>query len=276
MAASSIPPPTDARRNDATGSITVQKQSQSQDQNQEAIQDNHPLGPEPDSTGDSRMERTGKSRLNSLDRDACQDNSGISVISSVAIDGQVQQFENSITPQRWKLVVGGRRIPRRLESRARALEVIAAYKMMHVQTSNRCWQDYIIPWHNMRVSEFLRTGDDLCDGGTKASTGASPPDHNEGDGIERTQTQKPPVDPPVGSPGDSSSSPSPGAPQSHLEFAARRNLEHILSVCAVQTISQTLDNVIPIATPFALQDVEAVALTCGDMSGHRICWSASL
>ncbi|KAI7774877.1 uncharacterized protein LA080_007702 [Diaporthe eres] len=220
MAASSAQLPTEARRNDVTGSTTVQKKSQDHEpQHQEAIQDNHPFISEPDSTADSRTERTGKSQLSSHDRDACpEDSYGVSVISSVAINGRVQQFKNRITPQRWKLVVPGRRIPR-----APVAEVTAAFKMEHVQTSKARWQDYVIPWHN------IRTGEDLCDGGTKAPAGGSLPGNHDGDGIESTQRQDPPVHPPTGTPGKSSASKSPTAPQNHLEFTGRRNLEHILS-----------------------------------------------
>ncbi|KAL1799476.1 hypothetical protein ACET3X_003513 [Alternaria dauci] len=46
----------------------------------------------------------------------------------------------------------------------------------------------------------------------------------------------------------------------HLDFIMRRNLEHILSVCSI-----------PILEPHR----DGIALTCGDMSGHRIVTSAS-
>jgi hypothetical protein len=46
--------------------------------------------------------------------------------------------------------------------------------------------------------------------------------------------------------------------QPHLEFMIRRNLEHILSVCSI-----------PIPD-------KGIALTCGDMSGHRLVTSATL
>ncbi|KAH0490380.1 hypothetical protein TgHK011_001851 [Trichoderma gracile] len=48
----------------------------------------------------------------------------------------------------------------------------------------------------------------------------------------------------------------------HLDFILRRNLEHILSVCAIPVASD------PSTTP-------AVALTCGDISGHRVTGKAS-
>jgi hypothetical protein len=58
-----------------------------------------------------------------------------------------------------------------------------------------------------------------------------------------------------------------------LDYATRRNLEHILSVCAIPVPPGHVwdyDNMKPeVAEP-------AIALTCGDMSGHRVCISASL
>ena len=47
----------------------------------------------------------------------------------------------------------------------------------------------------------------------------------------------------------------------HLDFIMRRNLEHILSVCSIPTLQSYEDG---------------IALTCGDISGHRIVNSASL
>ncbi|KAB2109626.1 hypothetical protein AG0111_0g1109 [Alternaria gaisen] len=46
----------------------------------------------------------------------------------------------------------------------------------------------------------------------------------------------------------------------HLDFIMRRNLEHTLSVCSVPTLQPNRDG---------------IALTCGDISGHRIVNSAS-
>ncbi|KAL1622898.1 hypothetical protein SLS56_008579 [Neofusicoccum ribis] len=59
----------------------------------------------------------------------------------------------------------------------------------------------------------------------------------------------------------------------HFDFVFRRNLEHILSVCSI-----------PIPLESAKNDTEArgsiskpaIALTCGDMSGHRIVTSSTL
>ncbi|KAI9648345.1 hypothetical protein NHQ30_002978 [Ciborinia camelliae] len=52
--------------------------------------------------------------------------------------------------------------------------------------------------------------------------------------------------------------------KNNLDFVIQRHLEHILTVCAI-----------PIATRQGKSDTPAVALTCGDISAHRICISAS-
>lgn len=49
----------------------------------------------------------------------------------------------------------------------------------------------------------------------------------------------------------------------HLDFALNRNLEHILSVCSI-----------PIRK--VSEEINTIALTCGDISGHRVVEKASL
>lgn len=50
----------------------------------------------------------------------------------------------------------------------------------------------------------------------------------------------------------------------HLNFVFRRNLEHILSVCSIPIDESSNDGIHPIA------------LTCGDLAGHRVATAASL
>lgn len=54
------------------------------------------------------------------------------------------------------------------------------------------------------------------------------------------------------------------AQESHLNFILRRNLEHILSVCSIPTDESSGTSIVPIA------------LTCGEISNHRIVSGASL
>lgn len=57
----------------------------------------------------------------------------------------------------------------------------------------------------------------------------------------------------------------------HMNFIAGRNLEHILSVCSmpVPKSSSLIDGEVEM-------DTSSLALTCGDMSGHRVATSATL
>ncbi|EHK44774.1 hypothetical protein TRIATDRAFT_10221, partial [Trichoderma atroviride IMI 206040] len=59
----------------------------------------------------------------------------------------------------------------------------------------------------------------------------------------------------------------------HLNFILRRNLEHILSVCSIPVEDFEENEVFsaPSDSPYC----KAIALTCGDVSGHRIATTAS-
>lgn len=100
--------------------------------------------------------------------------------------------------------------------------------------------------------------------GSQKSLGPSDPADSKG---ESRLTRS--LGTPKGLPGKSS-------PRDQIEYMSWRHLEHILSVCAVPLMTFTLfeDEISPnLGNP---DDEPIVALTCGDMSGHRICTSASL
>lgn len=70
------------------------------------------------------------------------------------------------------------------------------------------------------------------------------------------------------------------SPDPNLDFIVRRNLEHILSVCSIPVPAKSEDGKV-----VSQQSEEAergsnkeiaIALTCGDLSGHRLVTSASL
>lgn len=67
--------------------------------------------------------------------------------------------------------------------------------------------------------------------------------------------------------------------RSHIEYLAWRHLEHILSNCAIPCSAHGNDDSLCPTPPSSEQDQERgkviIALTCGDMSGHRVCTSAS-
>lgn len=227
----------------------------------------------------------------------------VSVICSVAINGEVQLFMDDTSPQKWRLQ-GISPEPKKPDGRPKLCEIITAYELRLLDEPKTNWKSHIIPWQKMRVSEFLRKhtsasslpalvlrqcrhstpdmlqeGEELSNIGTVKDSGdtiANPIEHNEAGAPEPTQMQGLFKGHEVETPGKSSAPKGLGVSRKHLDFAARRNLEHILSVCAIQATRQPPDTSGSSSISSPLDDVEAVALTCGDMSGHRICWSASL
>lgn len=61
----------------------------------------------------------------------------------------------------------------------------------------------------------------------------------------------------------------------HMNFVMQRNLEHILSVCSIP-VPHKCGKGCQSQQPCPKEKEKAIALTCGDMSGHRIVTSASL
>lgn len=59
----------------------------------------------------------------------------------------------------------------------------------------------------------------------------------------------------------------------HLNWILRRNLEHILSVCSIPVESVHFT---PSSNGRSTVDVPTIALTCGDIDGHRVSGAASL
>lgn len=227
---------------------------------------------------------------------------GVSVACSVAINGKIRSFESNTSLQRWS-------VPSQLRQmgeagcQTHAFEVITAYKMRLLDGPKTDWTTHIIPWNDMEVIRFVHKQQppqpvpdrspapsrhpmpamrQARDKSSHEGDIKSPEDPNKlskdkkGGAKSRAPMQYVSTGVPVGTPGKSSPPENPGSPQNHLEFAARRNLEHILSVCTVRATPEASHTTNNNPLPERLNHVQAVALTCGDMSGHRICWSASL
>lgn len=213
---------------------------------------------------------------------------GISVIGALAIDSEVHRLGDNVS-QRWKVDLR----PPASDDQPQILDMTAAYRMQHLTIPIADWEIPIIPLADMKVTKFLReqqsaqrppvgpprslreaTPDMAYTKKQNSSNmdGTNDFEHigltiDNTDGVTAPNQIRPfPTEPPVGTPGASLS------PQNHLDFATRRNLEHILSVCAVPATPEGDSS----SLPKALRGVTAFALTCGDLSGHRICWSASL
>lgn len=226
---------------------------------------------------------------------------GVSITCAVAINGETQTFENEVTPQKWSFLCQGRR-PGATNESSHTVEVITAYKMTLLQTPKGAWETHIIPWNTMKVIQsvldkspdqslparfsgsswyhiaymgqavgtYLRGASNRIPEDTKLST-----EMFNKIGTAGNQTGRFTSKVPFNTLEEASPPKTLGSPLDNLVFAVRRNLEHILSVCAVQTFPTGHHSAFN-SLPKALKSVEATALTCGDMSGHRICWSASL
>lgn len=242
------------------------------------------------------MERTGHIE------DTWSANKAHSVASVMALycNGKAQQMRPRST-ERCRHKIPGRNP----ETESGILEIVVAYKLVIVPEWKVHWRKFLVTAEEADVNRILREetgrvwgkGEDgistsipLWELGLsmidpdkstrKTETGTTNSDDVDPDPEESSQdvpslVQKPsmkvdsdarPVlEPPKGSPGKSS-------PKHHIEYMAWRHLEHVLSVCAVPLLPCNLLND---AGPVG-DGEEIVALTCGDMSGHRICTSASL
>lgn len=275
MVASPVPPSRDSNHNDEDFDVSP-------------TQENGPgiYEPPPETSVSRQSESANLSKINQTQEleQHCNDHDGnsksshgVSVISAVAIDGKIQTFGDDISPPKWTFVLKPQ--PKR-DSRAKSqtVEVTAAYQMRVVDDPKTEWRTFHIPLHNMKLSEVFRQQQSPY----AMSCCVAPfedlefPQNEDGGGATIFRTPSVPIDPPIGIPSKSTTLKIPSSPESHLGFAAWRNLEHILSVCTVPVTSVDPDAASFTTLPETLSKVDAVAITCGDMSGHRICWSASL
>lgn len=137
---------------------------------------------------------------------------------------------------------------------------------------------------NSSNSPVQQTMQDFRDGNVNTDFGPSKEhatttvDDRKSQGTQKTKI--PPVvttgmaEHPIGTPNKTSS-------KTHIEYLMWRHLEHILSVCAVPLSTPALyenaSGMIPNSDGCSKSEGDTpVALTCGDMAGHRICTSASL
>lgn len=215
------------------------------------------------------------------------ENSIATAVMAVFVDGCARKFGGSDPKgSQW------------IESveRNKSLEITAAYKMILVTGTPVDYRNFLIPASAANVTKFLADeipvrlyslsaidlGDDHI--GTGLNNGSHrPKDSNENAArdLGESATTHTAMDEsrrmsrPSGCPKSSSL-------RSHIDFSVWRNLEYILSVCAVKlnppSLIKALDDDKPAIEigSASENEVVAVALTCGDFSGHRLCNSASL
>lgn len=227
--------------------------------------------------------------------DKSQPRYGVALVISVAVDGKMIRFSQGQSPHIWKQILNAKSDTP--EVRTQKMEIVTAYKMVLVADPVSDWKTFIVPLKEMNANKSLREAravpsfnvsitrtkgqnGEACSDITQNLEALAPdvkkdeanmanvPQDGAATADSELQTEQlPAVD----------HEPNPGNINSitdHIEFAVRRNLEHILSVCAI-----------PVRVPGErhegsiwdkLRDVRPIALTCGDMAGHRISTASSL
>ncbi|KXH35843.1 hypothetical protein CSIM01_00557 [Colletotrichum simmondsii] len=149
-------------------------------------------------------------------------------------------------------------------------EIVVAYKMVHLTNTGATWENLLIPPAWADVSKHLGSASFTAFHPSEYGKPVAKPQGEKSEGLfsrwmrfipsaNDTQPDALPIYYPVTPQGLPTKS-----PMNHIGFVTRRNLEHILSTCAL-----------PIKRHSVEGGQEAVALTCGDISGHRVSSSAS-
>lgn len=191
----------------------------------------------------------------------------VAVIISVFLDGSALKW-NDRAPS-WEKTLKSRRNTAD-EGVLSTMEVMVAYKMIFLPSPTAHWQNFTISAASIQVDKFLAE-EPFSD--ISISTIEVAVDDTTSESMTPVVKHKPSIRQ-TSTPRSTPSQSTP--PSNHIEFVTRRNLEHILSVCAIPLITpilkseQTLEDTYP-----QPNDALSVALTCGDVSGHRICTSAS-
>lgn len=247
-----------------------------------------------DSQHSSRSTKSNRSHSNRSEKD--QPNHGVALVVSMAVGGEMIRFSPGQSAHIWKQTLKAKSSTP--GSKSQKLEIVTAYKLVLLENPLSDWKTFVVPLKKMNPSRFLREAKALSWFRTSI-TRISETDYlaysydrnsetlrdeeNERDAgiLNVSQDAIPAVD------SQPQTEPSPAinhesAPEktspimNHIEFAVRRNLEHILGVCAIPvTVHVSEENAEGVIWQ-KLRDVEPIALSCGDLSGHRICTTSSL
>jgi hypothetical protein len=149
----------------------------------------------------------------------------------------------------------------KVPAEGRGSEIVVAYRMITLpetssDASSLRWQDLVIPGEAANFDKHLEEAEKLYRYIDPSELDSRKPRSEDGEEEEEVAVTQSTVEL-AGFPTDGKSY------VQYLDYITRRNLEHILSVC-----------VVPIPNSFDA-DAELIALTCGDLSGHRVTSSAS-
>ncbi|KAF4847399.1 hypothetical protein CGCSCA4_v005697 [Colletotrichum siamense] len=182
----------------------------------------------------------------------------VAVVMSMFVDGKAIRFESSNQKRPEK-------VTQKIEY-GTAIEVVSAYKMIQWTESEASWRDFMVPADVTDVSKHLAFASNSFEAFYPCYHDIQ--DRILGKSEERVGEQEirewvssmPPKSP-VGSLEDGDQV---NRSINHIDFVARRKLEDILSVCAI-----------PLRDSEKEEDAVPIALTCGDLSGHRVSSPAS-
>lgn len=226
-----------------------------------------------------------------------QPNHGVALVVSMVVDGKTVRFSPGQSPHIWKQTLKAKSsIP---GSKSQKLEIVTAYKLVLLTDPLSDWRTFVVPLKEMDLSRLLseamavssfRTSMPIISGNdgpahsydrrqSETLEGEENKDEagmvNVSQDEDGTVDSKPPTEP---SPAiHHEPTPEKTLPvMEHIEFSARRNLAHILDVCAIPVaVSASGENIEGLIWD-KLRDVQPIALSCGDLSGHRICTTSSL
>ncbi|KAF7535373.1 hypothetical protein G7054_g5426 [Neopestalotiopsis clavispora] len=200
------------------------------------------------------------------------------VVAAVFVNGKPRKFgipENPGSPSTWT-ETWSERSESELE-RPQRLEITTAYRMLLMPAIQGGWQDLLISAKDVNMDLFLSK--DSLNSRQLLSVNLTDLPLSFRSSNDVTQT---PGDQPVST--TRYDAPTSGevpqqmkvlsglptnlsSPSEHLNYVMWRNLEHILSVCSIPVGPSIADR--------TGSEIQPIALTCGDMSLHRVCNSAS-
>jgi hypothetical protein len=123
------------------------------------------------------------------------------------------------------------------------VEIVTAYRMILLPNSRVKWTNFLIPAYAADLNTSLQ-----IDSQAFSLSGVNVAEDKKDNASERDEQH------------------------AKIKYVVRRNLEHILGVCAIPVKEPLLDEQQKSSSP---EHLTPIALTCGDISTHRVCLSAS-
>lgn len=239
-----------------------------------------------------------KSNSSHSNRENTETNYGVALVVSMAVNGEVVRFSPGQAPHIWKQTLKAR--SRTPGGRCQKLEIVTAYKLVLLANPLSDWRTFVVPLKEMNPSKFLREASAVSSFSTSITSISENDDLTHTYDTQRSDTLKEIVSEEVqagladvsqdgtatvGSQPQAEPSPAvdhdpisekTSRTMDHIEFTTRRNLEHILGVCAIPVAVHVFGEIAERSTWKKLRDLRPIALTCGDLSGHRISTAGSL